>query len=188
MREKFNLIDKIVRNLRLKRILKFIPNNAVICDLGCGDGELLKVLSRKSKIIQGVGVDRHIVSGKNGKLEFINSDISEVSLPENFFNAVLMLAVIEHMDIDKVSQVLAEAKRILKSGGKLIITTPTPQSKSILEFLAFKMKIISRDEIAEHKHYYAKNELLEILAKLGFKKVQAEYFQFHLNSFYVMEK
>jgi len=35
----------------------------------------------------------------------------------------------------------------------------------VLEFLAFKLKIIDKNEILDHKKYYDKNAILDLLMK-----------------------
>jgi hypothetical protein len=43
------------------------------------------------------------------------------------------------------------------------MTIPSVYSKPVLEFLAYKLKIISKDEILDHKQYYDKSKLLSKL-------------------------
>jgi hypothetical protein len=63
----------------------------------------------------------------------------------------------------------------------LILTTPAPASKSLLEFLAFRLKIISQKEIENHKHYFSKRELLSILTDLDFQNITCSYFELGFN-------
>lgn len=32
----WNYLDKFIGNLRYKKIMKYIPDNGVLCDMGCG--------------------------------------------------------------------------------------------------------------------------------------------------------
>jgi len=58
------------------------------------------------------------------------------------FQVVTMLAVLEH--IEKEKQILREIHRVLIPGGKLVLTVPSVWSQPILEFLAYKLKIVSK--------------------------------------------
>ena len=60
----------------------------------------------------------------------------------------------------------------------------------MLEFLAFKLKIIDKNEILDHKKYYDKNAILDLLMKSWFKKknIVHKYFQFFMNNYSVAKK
>lgn len=181
----FNLLDKFIRYLRFKKILPHLEINSIVCDLGCGDGSILKFLS--SKIKEGYGIDKKISEFKGKNLHFIRGDITQALPFENKkFNVVLLLAVLEHLE--SPNSVFREIYRVLKPKGGLILTTPAPRSRFLLEFLAFKLKIISQEEIAEHKHYYSKQELIDLLEKHNFKVLKLKPFCLGLNTLVVAQK
>ncbi len=47
------------------------------------------------------------------------------------------------------------------------MTTPTPIAKSALEYIA-KMRMIDKEEILEHKHYYTNQEMQILMKQSGF--------------------
>ncbi len=185
LQQEFNLLDKFIRYLRLRKILPCLGINNVVCDLGCGNGSILKFLS--SKIKEGYGIDKNTPEFEEKNLHFIRGDIIQ-SLPfENEkFDVILLLAILEHLE--SPNSVFYEAYRILKPGGRFILTTPAPRSQPLLEFLAFKLKIISQEEIKEHKHYYSKQELIDLLKKHNFKVLKLKPFCLELNTLVVAQK
>lgn len=156
--------------------------------MGCGDGRLLRYLNAIFNFEYCLGIDRKADNEQSGNLEFIRGDIDKIPAKNNAFDAVLMLAVIEHIEPFNLRAVLDEVRRILKKNGKLIITTPTPASKPVLEFLAFKLGIISKTEIADHKRYYDLAELQVLLKNAGFKCELGKKFQFGFNSYLIAKK
>lgn len=64
-----------------------------------------------------------------------------------------MLAVIEHIEPERLDGIIGEVRRILKSGGLLIITTPASWTDGLLRFMA-RLHLVSRTEIDEHKAAY----------------------------------
>ncbi|PLX27402.1 hypothetical protein C0583_03760 [Candidatus Parcubacteria bacterium] len=187
-RKEFNRLDKFISYLRLIKIKKYIKKNSSICDFGCGNGDLLVKLHEEFDFKLAIGVDAFASLSEHKKIKFIKKDISDTGLEDEEYDTLLMLALIEHIDLNKVDKVLSEAYRIIKPGGKIILTTPTPIAKPVLEFMAFKLKIISSDEIKDHKHYYSLGELSNLLIKRNFKKVSTKHFQFRMNALYVFEK
>lgn len=180
----FNLLDKFIRHLRISKILPYLKKEDIVCDLGCGDGSSLRFLS--SRIKEGYGLDKNIRESKENNLYFLSQDItSPLPFEDNKFDIILSLAVLEHLD--SFGSLIKEAKRVLKNNGLFILTTPTPASKTLLEFLAFKLKIISEKEIRDHKHYYTKEELINLF-KDNFQILKIKTFSFKFNTLIVLKK
>jgi ubiquinone/menaquinone biosynthesis C-methylase UbiE len=96
-------------------------------DIGCGNGATLLYL-RKRYSISGVGIDvsQEIINEvKNSSLvnmdglKFQLGDHRDIKLPSDEFDIVLSWGVIEHLT--EYIQSLAEAKRVLKRNGVIII-------------------------------------------------------------------
>lgn len=184
----FNIVDKIIANLRMGQILKYVSKDDVILDFGCGARSyLFKSVSEKIK--NGTGVDYEVLSHKEENVEYINYKFTnKLPFKNETFDKIFLLAVLEHIKLDEVDNLFFEFSRILKDNGKIILTTPTPLSKGVLEFLAFKLKIISSAEIADHKKYYNEVEIKNITKKCGLKLVSYKLFQLGLNSCVVLKK
>ena len=184
----FNFIDKIVARYRLSKVLELVEKDDVILDFGCGTYSFLLNLS-KDIIKFGVGVDYDVLSDKRGNIEYRQYKFDgHLPFKDGQFNKIFMLAVLEHIAEDEVLILFKEFRRILKCNGKIVLTTPTPQSKFFLEFLAFKLKIISRDEIADHKKYYNQLDLEYLCKSTGLKINTYRLFFGGLNSCAVLEK
>ena len=182
-------LEKLLRRLRLRRIFPYIEKKDVVLDVGCGwEAKALRALA--PLIAKGYGMDLKV------EKEDVPQNISlfdqrfekQWPLQDSSCDKAIMLAVLEHIDPDQVPVVLTNIHRHLKSDGRLILTVPTPASQPLLEFLAYKLKIINEDEIRDHKVYYD-NELLEkVLSENGFKIIKYKRFQLGMNSFCVAEK
>src|SRR3989344_7875763 len=150
--------------LRSRFIKNKIPRGTVICDLGCGyDASVLKSLS--SNISRGVGVDFDVAENTERRnIELVKADLNKaLPLPSDNFDVVMLLATLEHIQHDHF--LLGECFRILKPGGKVLVTVPTYANKPILEFLAFKLKLIDPEHVRDHKRYYDKRTLEDDLVK-----------------------
>jgi 2-polyprenyl-3-methyl-5-hydroxy-6-metoxy-1,4-benzoquinol methylase len=98
-----------------------------------------------------------------------------------------MIAVLEH--IENEQEILSEIHRILVPNGKLILTVPSIWAQPVLEFLAYKLRIVSEAEIRDHKRYYTHDRLKAVLVeKTGFQQFTHRYFQFWMNNFCVVVK
>ena len=142
-----------------------------ICDIGCGANPVL--LNYISDIIfnKPVGLDFCVENYEDKNIELRKTDLDKLPLPvkEGEFDLITMLAVLEHLN--NYDEVIGECKRGLKDGGKLLMTTPSPLSKPILELLA-NLRIISKAAIDDHKQYFKKSEISDLLRKHGFTDIK----------------
>lgn len=183
-----SFLDKLFHRLRFGKILKYVPADSVICDIGCGSKAVFLKIASKS-IRKGIGLDEKVEDYRDSKLEF-NRVRMEKSLPlgNECCDVITMTAVLEHLSFPQ--DILNECYRSLREGGRLIITTPTPRAKLILEFLAFRLKLIDREEIKDHKNYFWPQEVKKILQRAGFSedKIKSRYFELGFNSLIVATK
>jgi len=178
------LLEPYLRSVRIRKVINYIPKG-ILVDMGCGNGEFLKKIS--NRIIKGIGFD-DIEATKKGKVELKKAKLhKKIPLGSNSVDCVTMLASLEHFEYP--IELLMEASRILKKNRVLLITSPTPRAKKILEFLSYKLKILSPKQIRDHKNYFSKFQIKEILInRCKFTKVIAKTFQFGLNNLVIARK
>lgn len=163
-----SILDRLLEQLRLKRVIGHIPQGAIVVDLGCGfTGDLLTRLS--PYIRKGVGFDLSVSNVHLRPNVFLHEARVDAHLPlkNNSVQVVAALAIIEH--VEQPDTLLSEAYRILQPAGQLLLTTPSKRAQPLLELLAFRLKLISPAEIADHKRYYSRNNLTQALVHAGFK-------------------
>lgn len=186
----WNFLDKIIAKFRYIKVNKYVKTNGRIVDIGCGqEGQFLK--SNKDKIKKGYGLDYKIVNHTLNNIDFINNkDIKALPIPKESIDVVFLNAVLEHLV--KPKAVLVEALSLLKYNGKIVMTTPTPTAKPILEFMAYKLHIINEAEIREHVHYYSRKDIENLVLELNdtfpAKLEHYEKFEFGVNSLIVIRK
>ena len=106
-----------------------------ILDIGCGSGEHLGCIKNfKEKY----GIDTSSLAIEMAKKNFPSCKLavsSVYNLPygDDFFDLVYAIDVIEHLEYP--SKMLTEARRVLKTGGILIIQTPNYPIKRIYDFI-----------------------------------------------------
>jgi len=108
---------------------------------------------------------------------------------DEFFSTVTMLAVVEHLNPDRIVILFSEIYRVLQPGGLLVITTPAAWSNSILNWMA-SLHLVSPEEIKEHVYMYTLPLLGWYFGRSGFemKKVRFGYFELFMNMWATAEK
>lgn len=161
-----------------------------ILDIGCGSYPFFLV---STKFKEKYGIDPSVNVGlvKNKNIYLSKEDVSRNKLPfkDNYFDAITMLAVFEHIEQDKLNFVLGEIRRVLKKNGVFIITTPASWADKLLHFMA-NFGFISSEEIHEHKHNHPKEKIEGILVEAGFKKrkIRSGFFELFMNMWFTASK
>ncbi len=155
---------------------KYVPQGTdmkglKILDIGCGTGALLKELDQYGDCF-GVDFSSQAVQFciERGILQVKEGSIAEIPYPDESFDLVLALDILEHIPDDSVG--IREINRVLKKGGKGIIFVPT-----------FNFLWGVTDVRSEHYLRYTKGELLRKLKLCGFSIMRSSYFNFFLFPF-----
>lgn len=115
-----------------------------ILDVGCGLGYGSKIIKNIENQITGIDVDKHSIdyAKKNygNFADFLVYDGKKIPFPDEYFNLVYSLEVIEHIDVNHHRAFYNEIKRVLKRNGTLIISTPNRNflPKRIMKIFGWK--------------------------------------------------
>ena len=96
-----------------------------ILDIGCGEGTYNYRMARRGAVVVGFDLDRKALRtaadhhGGRGVI-YLQSDADAIPVKSNSFDTVVSLCVFEHLRND--GQVLEEAHRALRPGGRLLLT------------------------------------------------------------------
>jgi SAM-dependent methyltransferase len=120
------LVMPFTKRLRTKNVLACMEPRQRHLDIGCGDGFFLQ----RSPCRELYGLDELYGETFEGSLDF----------PEQYFDYVTMLAVVEHLD--DVGRAFREIKRVLKPDGAFILTTPKQKADGILRLVAKEIEHI----------------------------------------------
>jgi ubiquinone/menaquinone biosynthesis C-methylase UbiE len=168
----FGILEKFLSSKRARLANRLIPTKireGAILDLGCGPYPYF-LMHTKFNVKVGIDQESTIAPTKMDGIKVLHCNfVEESALPfsDRSFDAVTMLAVIEHLDGDRLVSVLNEVYRILKPGGFLIATSPSFWTPPIL-FLLSRIGLLSKLEIDDHKHTYSRSELSQSIDRSDF--------------------
>lgn len=101
-----------------------------VLDIACGEGYGTNLIAKKASRIVGIDIDEKTID--DAKLKYSNSNIqfkvgNITSIPEKdlSFDLIVCFETIEH--IEEYDKSLLELKRVLKSNGILLISTPNKE-------------------------------------------------------------
>ena len=107
--------------------LKNVSKDAIILDMGCGQGRILEWCYRRG-YHHMVGLDWSqrmllIASNRTSQVPFVMGDCRRVPFKDGTFDACIMSALLTTQALDTdLARIVTEAHRILKQGGQLFIS------------------------------------------------------------------
>jgi len=180
------IVDKLLQRWRIAKAKPFLRPGMRVLDVGCGQGELLSRVSELAP--HSLGIEPALgmpVTGDRFRVVhgFFPQDIPEDS---GIFDAITMLAVLEHFPDSAYEELGPACGRLLKPGGLIVITVPSPMVDRILAVLK-AFGLVHGMSLEEH-HGYDPEKTLRVFDPASFELVCREKFQFGLNNLFVFKK
>lgn len=186
------LLEPFLSRKRASTANRLIPaelRNGRILDVGCGSYPyFLSHTAFKEKF----AIDQLPPSVKQSEIQWHVLNLNEApKLPFEtaYFDAITLLAVAEHVNPASLEELLREAHRTLRPGGRIILTTPAAWSDGLLKLMA-RVGLVSAEEINEHVFAYTLPLLGWYFGRAGFemKRVRFGYFELGLNLWAMAER
>ena len=158
------LLDRILQRWRIAKVRPFLPPGTRVLDIGSADGALFQRLPGLAA--DSLGIDPTLtgeirVGGRRLLPGFFPGDMPEVPS----FDAITMLAVLEHFPASAHASLREGCVRFLRPGGRVLITVPAPTVDRILEILK-ALRLVDGMSLEEH-HGYEVEETARIFCPPG---------------------
>ena len=158
-RSRLGLIYRIY--LLYPKLIKYLKGR--VLDIGCGLGDFVEFRP------ETVGIDINPLSidyCKKKSLDVYQMEYDKIPFKDDSFDSILLDNVLEH--INNPNMLLIEINRTLTSKGKLLIGVPGAKG--------FKKD-------SDHKKFYNKNSLINLVEGFGFKYKTHFYTPININIF-----
>ncbi len=178
---KFSAEWKVLREVRESHWKEFfkVAEGEKILDAGCGHGEYSMYALREKAKVWAFDYSSEMVKGTQAFMDSflmypekltINS-ITDIPYPDEFFDQVFCLAVIDHLDPEGRNKAMTEVTRVLKKGGRLYIDVPNRYAYH-WRFVFYIMRILKLYPKGDI-HFFTPFEINKILRDNGLKKINS---------------
>lgn len=187
-------LDSPFQRYRIAKVLDIHrpgPQDRVL-DLGCGWGTFGFALAERVGKVVGVDFSeksielcrRRLEASPRGNLTFVRADARDTGMDADSFDVVIAADLFEHLYPDDSEQVVEEAWRVLRPGGRFVVWTP--HRGHLLEILKNNGIILKPDPT--HVDYKSMARLRKMLEGAGFAVEAAYYAESHLPGLRVAER
>jgi len=146
-----------------------------VLDVGCGEGHFAAALVRDGAEVVAIDVAEEPLRRARAihptlKLRLVEPEAS-LPLEDSSFDAVWAGETIEH--IADTTQWLSEIRRVLRSGGLVLLSTPDHGPLSRLRIALGHRAFEARfDPRSDHLRFYTRRALAGLLVDFGFEEVE----------------
>ena len=120
--------EKHARDIADRLVKASRPRSVV--DVGCGTGPLVAEFTRRGIAATGIKHSANALEAaqrRSPRATFHLGSIVAIPMADRSMDAATLIETVEHLDDDILHAALAEARRVLRSGGTLLITTPNDE-------------------------------------------------------------
>lgn len=163
---------------RVRSLLNGIHPDSHVLDVGCGRGVMLRAMLDLGYTAHGVELTEEAAAGVDPRAEIrIASDLAQAGYETNSMDAVVLWHVLEHLP--HPGKTLAEIRRILRPGGRLILAVPN--------FASWQAGRAGADwfhlDLPRHLYHFSPETLSILLHRYGFAKQSYRHFAALQNPF-----
>lgn len=166
-------LGEALANRRIRAVLPHISGR--LLDVGCGSNRLVRHYAN------GVGIDVYPWPGA----DVIVNDTATLEWESGSFDTVTIVAALNH--IPNRAAVLNECRRVLRPGGRVVITMLTPLTSRVWHWLRAPWDADQRDRGMQPGEVYGFTpaQLIDMFKRAGFKLLSQERFMLGLNRVYI---
>jgi SAM-dependent methyltransferase len=179
-------LDRFIQNWRVRTASRFIIHGMKVLDLGSADGVLLDYSGICGPGSMGIDPTLPAPAKTAGGHQLIPGFFPQDLPPGRPFDAIAMLAVLEHFPNDQHAILADGIAKHLRPGGLLVITVPSAAVDHILKVLT-TLRLIHGMSLEEH-HGYDTSMTAQSFCPPRFRLLKHEKFQLGLNNLFVFER
>lgn len=178
-------VDRILQQWRIHKILPYLKPNDRVLDIGSAQGALFARVPWLAP--NSVGIDPALAVKVETSRYILMPGFFPQDMPQvKPFDAIVMLAVLEHFSQAQYTALTEGCARFLVRGGLLLITVPSPAVDAMLKWLK-AFRVLDGMSLEEH-HGYNVEQTPRIFANPSFELMHRKTFQFGLNNLFVFRR
>lgn len=183
----FSFLRKIIEFnfYREKKLIRcyLACQNQKILDIGCGTGEFAHCFRQSN--YYGIDISSGYIEYARKKYNgnFSVMDAGKLDYANNSFDAVLIMAILHHLSDEKATKLLTEAKRVVKTSGRILIMEDA-RITSLFNFMTIPIQKMDKGVFIRTLPAYIKliSPIMSVTKSRGFRSGLITYGYFYIDN------
>ena len=153
----------------LDRFAQLTQKKGIVCDIGCGPGEVATYLTAKGCKVVGIDISEYMINEAkrlNTEIEYLVDDMFNLKTAEEHFAGICSFYSIVNFQYDDIKRILKEYHRVLINNGLLLIAFHIEEKEIHVDDFWGSGKPLDF-------YYFNENVILGMLKEAGFKIIEA---------------
>ena len=178
-------LDRKLQRQRIRKALTFIRPGSSVVDVGCHEGAFFEAAG--DRVSGGIGIDlRKPERWIGDPFELHVGRLPDLVDGGRTFDAVVALAVVEHVPSNELEAWRETVPVLLARGGRFIVTTPSPKVDRLLDLLIGLRLLDGMD--ADAHHGFDPRTVPQLFQNGLMQLEVSSRFQFGLNHLFVFRR
>jgi ubiquinone/menaquinone biosynthesis C-methylase UbiE len=145
----------------------------IVLDIGSGTGIIAHTVAPHTQDVIGIDISddmlSHAFNHRTRNEKFLNMDARKLDFPDHYFSKVTARMVFHHI-LENTQKAADECHRVLKRGGKMVLSEGVPPGEVVIPFYVemFKLK--------EERLTFMEDDLVGLMKNSGFKNIQTKIY------------
>jgi ubiquinone/menaquinone biosynthesis C-methylase UbiE len=153
----------------LDRFSQYIPLNEIVCDIGCGPGEIANYLYNKNLNVIGIDISEKMINEAkrlNPNIEFKIDNMFNLNMSNDYLFGICSFYAIVNFQYKDIKKIIKEYYRVIKRNGILFITFHIDEKKIHVDNFFKTGKSLDF-------YYFDENKIIKIIKETGFEIIEA---------------
>jgi len=165
----------------LPLLLQYAPDGEAAVDAGCGNCRNSIAIAEKFDKVFAFDASKKMVEsafaavkarGLEGRIIVSQAKLPKMPLDDSFADAVFLVAVLHHLKTpEERREALKEANRVLKPGGRLLVTVWNRRSGAENKDALIAWRKKDGSTVQRYYYFFSEDELKELAEKAGFRLI-----------------
>ncbi len=154
----------------------FVPDAGLdALDVGCGSGVIADGLGKMGLNVTAIDANPQAIAYAQAtfarqNVRFLPGYLDELELPDASFDVATCLEVIEHVYPPQIDKLLSDFRRLLRPGGRLLLTTPNYRGLwPLIEWAADRFASTAKMDADQHVTHIHRRMLRKFVEAAGFE-------------------
>jgi len=170
---RYNNLEWVNNKSRLGKLIEIgeFKESDVVLDVGTGTGKIACTLAPLVKEVHGLDISKDMLdqidTSNFNNIILKEGTVSNSGYSPDFFDKITARLIFHHILDDKeLKDSVSECHRILKPGGKIVISEGVPPAENV------KQDFINIFKLKEDRRTFMESDIKNLLEEAGFKNVK----------------